>query len=289
MEIDANFCEHIGLSQSKAMLSRRPEWVAGMISEFDQPLWIGLTKLLRPKRIVEIGVASGWSGALFVDALQSNGTDAEYIGVDLSPDYYLDRSRKTGAAIDELFPEKTVNCRLILGKPAIDAVDEIGHNIDLAFIDGDHMHPWAMLDFLTLLPRLATGAWVLLHDLNLSTYARHNNKNRGPKYFFESWPYQKLHSSQRPPMIGAVCLPQVADDMLLTILWDTTHTPWEVPVNPDILNKIGAGIGQRFGAEWGARFAAAFKRMNGEIRQNLKIAAIQQANSPAAVIQQQHA
>jgi hypothetical protein len=124
--------------------------------------------------------------ALFVDALQSNRTDAEYVGVDLSPDYYLDKSRKTGAVIDELFPERTVSCRLLLGKLAIDVVDEIGEGVDLAFVDGDHMHPWAALDFLTLLPILSPGAWVLFHNLNLSTFARHKNKNRGPKYFFES-------------------------------------------------------------------------------------------------------
>lgn len=262
MNIDAVFCEQIALADSRAMLARRPQWVDGMISEFDQPLLMGLTKLLRPRKIVEIGVASGWSGALFLHVLEMNGIDAEYVGIDLSPAYYLDGSRKTGAVIEELFPEASTSWRLLLGKPAIDVVDGIGHDVDLAFIDGDHMHPWAMLDFLTLMPVLAPGAWVLLHDLHLSTFPRHENKNRGPKYFFESWPHEKLRSSQRPPMIGAVQLPNVLDEMLLTILWDTIHTPWEVPVPQDLLGKIAAGIGRSLGSEWGDKFSAAFERMN---------------------------
>lgn len=266
MNLDAAFCENIALAESREMLRRRPDWVAGQISEFDQPLLMGLTKLVRPKKVVEIGVASGWSGALFVDVLQSNGTPAEYIGVDLSPSYYLDKSRSTGAAIHELFPQPSITSRLLLGKLAIDVIEEIGDGVDLAFIDGDHMHPWAMLDFLTLLPVLAPNAWVLFHDLNLSTYARHKNRNRGPKYFFESWPYQKIHSSQRPPMIGAVCLPHLLDEMLLTILWDTTHTPWEVSVAPDILDKISAGLGRRFGSDWREKFQTAFTRMAMEVR-----------------------
>jgi predicted O-methyltransferase YrrM len=239
-----------------------------MISELDQPLLLGLCTQLRPKKIVEIGVASGWSGALFVEALEHNGGTGEYVGVDLSPDYYLDPSRKTGSAISELFPATQVSVRLLLGKLAIEVVDEIGRGIDLAFVDGNHMHPWAMLDFLTLLPLLSKDSWVLFHDLHLSTIERHKNRNRGPEYVFESWPYGKIHSSQRPPMIGAVALPPVVDEMLLSILWDTTHTPWEVKVNPDMLESIAVALGKEYGSDWGNRFSTAFIRMNQEVSQS---------------------
>ena len=268
MLIDQSVCEHVGRFDSQAMLARRPAWVGGNISESDQPLLIGLTKLLQPRKVVEIGVASGWSGCLFVDALRSNRQSAEYIGIDYSPTFYLDKSRKTGAALGELFPDPDhgVACRLLLGAVAVDVLDAIGPGVDLAFIDGDHHHPWAVLDLLSLLPVLAPSAYVLMHDLNLSTFERHKHANRGPKYLYEGWPLEKLHSSQKPPMIGAIKMPVQVDAGLLTRLLDIVYTPWEVAVDASVLDKTATVLGKQFGNDWGRKFKAAFDELNAATR-----------------------
>jgi len=245
------------------MLERRPSWIGGNISNLDQPLLIGLTKLLQPRKVVEIGVASGWSGCLFIDALISTHQPVEYIGIDTSLAYYLDKTRNTGAAINELFPDiANVHCRLLLGKATINVLEQIGKNIELAFIDADHHHPWAILDLLTLLPALAPSSYVLLHDLNLSTFERHKHANRGPKYLYECWPFAKFHSSQKPPMIGAIQMPTHVDEGLLQLLLDTIHTPWEVPIETSILQKIATAIGLQFGTSWGVNFQKSFNEMN---------------------------
>ena len=82
---------------------------------------------------------------------------------------YLDHARPTGAAIGELFPAPPVATRLLLGQMAADTVDVVGPGGELAFIDGDHRHPWALLDLLALLPVLAPSSHVLMHDLHLCT------------------------------------------------------------------------------------------------------------------------
>ncbi|MDN0123965.1 class I SAM-dependent methyltransferase [Yersinia aleksiciae] len=262
MTITSELCEFVAKTASRVMLEKKPLWVSGNISEFDQPLLMGLTKLTRPKKVVEIGVASGWSGCLFMDILEANGQPAEYIGIDLSPTYYIDPSRKTGAVISELFPSSPINAKLLLGSFAIDLQKEIGKDVDLAFIDGNHMHPWAILDFLSLMPTLSPSAYVLIHDLNLSTYERHNQANRGPKYLYECWPFEKLHSSQNLPMIGAVRMPQRIDEEFLTLLLNTTYTPWEAKITPSILVKIASSIGNEYGSSWEKKFQRAFDQMN---------------------------
>ncbi|WP_227732734.1 class I SAM-dependent methyltransferase [Yersinia proxima] len=262
MAITSELCELVANAASRAMLEKKPLWVSGNISEFDQPLLMGLAKLTRPKKVVEIGVASGWSGSLFIDILEANRQPAEYIGIDLSPTYYIDHSRKTGAAISELFPNSPINTKLLLGSFTIDLQKEIGKGVDLAFIDGDHMHPWAILDLLSLMPTLSPSAYVLIHDLNLSTYERHNQTNRGPKYLYECWPFEKLHSSQNLPMIGAVKMPQRIDEEFLTLLLNTTYTPWEAKIDPSLLMKIASSVGHEYGSSWEKKFQRAFDQMN---------------------------
>ncbi|WP_157898983.1 class I SAM-dependent methyltransferase [Luteitalea pratensis] len=257
-------CETEGAAIAAAMQARMPAWVGGNISVHDQPLLAGLTVLLAPSKVVEIGVASGWSGCLFIEALSRIGRPAEYIGIDASPTYYLDHVRPTGAAIGELFPTPPVATRLLLGQMAADTVDVVGPGVELAFIDGDHRHPWALLDLLALLPVLAPSSHVLMHDLHLCTYERHKHTNRGPKYLFEAWPGPKVHSSQRPPMIGAIQLPPAPDPAWLTIVLDTLHTPWETPVPAEAIAAVARSVDLALGTGWAARFRSTLEAMNAE-------------------------
>lgn len=266
LKFDGLLCEHVGLSDSKKILERKPAWVAGNISVFDQPLLMGLTKILQPKKVVEIGVASGWSGCLFIDALSRLGQGGQYIGIDFSEKYYLDASRKTGSAIGDLFPDPPLEVSLLLGSMAVDVVDTIGPGVDLAFIDGNHLHPWAILDLMSLLPILKPTSYVLLHDISLSTFERHRHTNRGPKYLFECWPYSKVNSSQDPTMIGAIQMPPVFGDALWRLLLDTLYTPWETTVDPKVLGAISTRLRTFAGEAWGKKFSEAFLDLNAKAK-----------------------
>jgi len=236
--------------------AKRPQWVSGNISDYDARFLVGLVRLANAERVVEIGVASGWSSAVMLKALSTLHGKRNVTGVDLSRTYYLDESRLTGQAVHEAVPELVDNYRLFTGRLAFDVMSEVG-KADFAFIDGHHMHPWATLDMLSILPFIDRGRWVAMHDLNLCTFERHRHMNRGPFYLFYMWPDQKLHSTQQPTMIGAVVIDRNPKDYL-PILLEILYTPWEVDVDPVDLSRLAALVGDHFGDGWANTFTTAF-------------------------------
>jgi predicted O-methyltransferase YrrM len=252
-DIEARGAQALGTD----FLSNRPAWVSGNISDYDSRFLAGLVSFANPRRLVEIGVASGWSSAVVLKALATADGQRTLAGIDLSPDYYLDPSIPTGRAVQDSVPDLAANYRLLTGRLAFDVMPEVG-SIDFAFIDGHHMHPWATLDMLSVLPFLERGRWVAMHDLNLCTLERHAHRNRGPFYLFYMWPDQKLHSTQQPTMIGAVVLDRSPADYLPALL-EILYTPWEVDVDPATLSRLGTFIGDNFGDGWRSKFSGAFE------------------------------
>lgn len=236
---------------------RRPSWVGGQISELDSIFLAGLACHAGARKIVEIGVASGWSSAVLLQATASGRSGAEVYGIDLAPKFYLNGEIDTGQAVKEVVPELASQYRLLTGALAFERMAEIGA-IDFAFIDGHHYHPWAMLDLLSLLPFIERGRWVALHDLNLCTFERHKHTNRGPYYLFYLWPDQKLHSTQVPAMIGAINIDRKPSDYLPLIL-EMLYTPWELSIDRAILERFEIFIGEYFGSQWRDRFAQLFE------------------------------
>ncbi|MDP9099851.1 MAG: class I SAM-dependent methyltransferase, partial [Verrucomicrobiota bacterium] len=108
------------------------------------------------------------------------------------------------------------------------ARDEFG----LAFIDADHRHPWPLLDLLRLAPSIASGGWILLHDIQLGTYGQaerdagktlEGGTPYGAEWLFERWPFRKIRSFH----IGAIELPQRKESLVpfaLTLM----EQPFEV-------------------------------------------------------------
>jgi len=243
-------------------LSRKPDWVQGNISEYDSRFLSGLALFVKARRVVEIGVASGWSSAVLLNALSHADNPATVTGIDLFPNYYVDTSIPTGRAVYEVVPELASNYRLLTGRMAFDAMSDVG-KVDFAFIDGHHMHPWATLDMLSVLPFIERGRWVALHDLNLCTFERHQHKHRGPFYLFYMWPDQKLHSTQQPTMIGAVLIERPPADYL-PILLEILYTPWEVDVDEAALSRLTEYLADQFGKSWSDKFSKAFQDCRGQ-------------------------
>ena len=237
---------------------RRPSWAQGTISDYDSRFLAGLVNFANPRSAVEIGVASGWSSAVMLQALGAIDGERTVTGIDLSAEYYLDSTIPTGRAVEEAVPDLVGNYRLLTGRLAFDAMADVG-KVEFAFIDGHHMHPWATLDMLSVLPFVDRGRWVAMHDLNLCTFDRHRHTNRAPFYLFYMWPDQKLHSTQNPTMIGAVAIDRSPGDYLPTLL-EILYTPWEVDVDSAVLARLAAFVGDHFGESWSGKFAEAFER-----------------------------
>ncbi len=242
----------------------RPPWAQGTISDYDSRFLAGLVNFANPRTVVEIGVASGWSSAVMLKALSTLGGDRKVVGIDLSPTYYLDASIPTGQAVQETVPDLAANYQLLTGKLAFDVMPDVG-TVDFAFIDGHHMHPWATLDMLSVLPFVDRGRWIAMHDLNLCTFERHKHTNRAPFYLFYMWPDQKLHSTQQPTMIGAVIVERAPANYLPTLL-EILYTPWEVDVDPEALSRLAELISSQFGDAWSAKFSVAFDHCREQFR-----------------------
>ena len=238
-----------GALRAVAWVFQPPAWATGYIGAFDAQFLYDMVACTRPRRMIEIGVASGVSTAVLLRALADIGPVADDAGprlhsFDILPKCYFDDSRATGAAVDDMTPEFRHGVQMHLGKTAVDAARLFAADpVDLAFIDGDHRHPCPIVDLLTLLPALKPGAWVILHDIDLPAAALRyeamfNTKvdwhHAGAQRLYDHWPWEKFRGEGDGRNIGAVRIPAdhavTRDDFRALI-----DLPWEV--KPDTRSR----------------------------------------------------
>ena len=261
VQADVPAMEAEGEKVNAVLRSKKPEWVQGAISEADARFLAGLIGLLRPIKVVEIGVASGWSGTVMLRAMWPEPDppvptdDRRVYGIDLVPDLYTDKSLRTGAAISEVAPDLAHKYTMQTGHYSFELMPKIGP-VDFAFIDAHHGHPWPALDLIAVMPFLKAGAWVALHDLNLCRFERHNHRNRGPYYLYYLWAGHRVHSLQSPPMIGAIQLQEPALNYFDDVL-EILCTPWELELAPSFIERWRVFVQDHFGASNAERFVSA--------------------------------
>jgi len=114
----------------------------------------GLTALLRPRTIVEIGTNTGVSSIVMALALKENNIDGKIYTFDISKDW-IEVARKQ---IKEMKLEIYINS--FLGNSSHARHLNI-REYDLAFIDGDHTYEGVKKDFENLKDR---AKYILFHD-----------------------------------------------------------------------------------------------------------------------------
>ena len=234
-----------------------PSWIKSNINDDDAPFLAGLVVNTYPTHILEIGVASGFSSAVMLEAANSCPGFTRLSAVDISPSYFVNLDIPTGQAVLEMTPEHLHQYNLITGCQAFEAMDQIG-KVDLVFIDANHFHPFTTIDMLSVLPFIKQGSWVALHDISMCLTDTDTHANRGPYYLYNLWPGPRIHSSFHPSGIGAIhldCKPEYYLDYLLEIL----YTPWECDIDQETLSKIVRFVGRHFGDEWAGRYEKMFK------------------------------
>jgi predicted O-methyltransferase YrrM len=196
---------------------------------------------VRPQVVVECGVASGCSSVAILDAMAKCRDDRLADGVwlhafDIAETCYFNRAYTTGAAVAELTPQHLPRFRLTVGDALCAGRRLAGLDAPFAFIDANHLHPWATADLLALLPALAPGAWVALHDIRLPLLGRHDFRGHGPRYLFDSWTGEKRQGGT-DRNIGAVRLP---DDLreVPTRLAPVLQRCWEVELPGEVCEAL---------------------------------------------------
>jgi hypothetical protein len=198
--------------------TRRPSF--GMLLAPDILFAAALASILSPQVAIEIGTASGFSAVVLAKmmALRGQQVDAMPNGtlvhtIDSKAQYCEDPTKAVGFCIELLAPElrdqiavhpsqDSSYCRQLLRSG----------ELMLAFVDGNHRHPWPLLDVLQI-QRLMRSGWILMHDIDLPAHAERARAagqpvdyvpSSGAKYVFDSWPGDKISGGN----IGAIKTPE---------------------------------------------------------------------------------
>lgn len=133
-----------------------------LMTETESYFLNGIIRYYKPKKVLEIGVASGTSSAVILNAIKDI-EGAKLYSVDLSQRHYTMKNKQTGFAVEEFFPElSNLNkWELKTGKLVHEFIDEIGDGIDLCLIDTIHERPGEILDYLMVLPYLSPNCVVV--------------------------------------------------------------------------------------------------------------------------------
>ena len=182
--------------------------VPGSISPADVTFLSAIIGASGSRRGVEIGTASGLSTAVIAAALARNFTErgetpsATLLDtIDRKARCLFDESKPTGYVVRETFPALAPHVRFHTGEDARIARRFLGRReLDFAFIDGNHQHPWPLMDALCLLPLLRPGAWIVMHDIDNPPDRPAAEVRLGARHVFQAWPWAKLDGGY----IGAV-------------------------------------------------------------------------------------
>lgn len=144
------------------------------MTEHENAFLCGVIRQVKPKKILEVGIAAGGSTICIMNCLQKLDMNCKLYSCDLNTEYYRDAAKNTGYLLKDLKENfnNLHNHKFYLGDCLPVFIDEIGGDIDLVLIDTVHALPGEILDFLICLPYLSENAVVVLHDLCLNFYGR---------------------------------------------------------------------------------------------------------------------
>jgi hypothetical protein len=222
------------------------------MSAFDNSFICGVIEKIKPKKIVEIGVASGFTSAVILDALEEYSSNYKLYSLDLNKQYYRNQSEPTGY-VSGLYKKKEPLLsgihEIVTGKYAPESIEIIGADIDLLIIDTVHTLPGEILDFVAFYPYLSNNAFIVLHDIMLN----HSslvvpNRSYATKVLFDvvkADKYLNLESSDNPtiPNIAAF---QINDDTKesildlissLTLTWEYFPSHIEMQIYTNVIEK----------------------------------------------------
>ena len=121
----------------------------------DRIMIYALVRGLRPVRALEIGVRWGGSARIITNAMEDNG-EGRLVGVDPQVETFRAKPRDLHGRYE-----------LIRGySPEVipRAIESLGGPADFVFIDALHTHDAVLADFRGVMPHLAAGAHILVHD-----------------------------------------------------------------------------------------------------------------------------
>jgi Methyltransferase domain len=144
-----------------------PDWRPDSAWTEHGPFAAWLVETLRPRLIVELGSAGGYSFAAFCRAIKACKLDTRAIAIDTwkgdaHSGFYTDelhRSLKTH--VDANYAGFAELRRMTFAEALPDVAD---HSVDLLHVDGRHFYADVVEDYTSWIPKLSDRAVVLFHD-----------------------------------------------------------------------------------------------------------------------------
>lgn len=222
------------------------------MSLLDKEFLNSLILRLKPKKILEVGVAAGSSSVVILNAIK-NDPDATLYSIDFSEQWYRNGDYKTGFLVQRDFSHLADKWKLYAGDFAMSYMDEIGVDIDFCLIDTVHAVPGEILDFLMVLPFLKEHAVVVFHDTALNAAGGGNNGYlnlilisaiTGLKFVPYNIPRKNLYynfHNQHPEInnIGAIALGSEAKESLFDY-FNLLMLPWQYKIERSETERIKA-------------------------------------------------
>ena len=119
----------------------------GAVSIGDVQFLCDLIEESKPTKCFEVGVASGMSTVFILKALAKLGPERELISVDISKDYYFDKTKQVGYIVDSALPQPGCKFNLYFHQWSGDAETHGSDDkFDYVFIDAHHGQPWPTID-----------------------------------------------------------------------------------------------------------------------------------------------
>ena len=137
----------------------------------------GIIRKFKPHKFLELGVHRGGSSIIILNAIKDI-KDSRLYSIDLNDENDI------GICVNKFFPELSKKWKLYKGNIATEFLEEIGKNIDMAFIDTAHYEPGEILDFLIILPFLRENAVVIFHDIANQITISKNRREWAPYIIF---------------------------------------------------------------------------------------------------------
>jgi len=135
--------------------------------------------------------------------------------IDISEIFYRDKSKKTGYLGEEIKNQLGISNHKFMFGVLPDFVEEISRDqeIDFVVLDTTHKIPGEVLDFLAVLPYLADGAHVVLHDVALN-HISHDERACSTKVLFDTVVAEKIfiNDEDRPFDFANIAAFAVNDD-----------------------------------------------------------------------------
>ena len=218
----------------------------------------GATRILKPKIMCEVGVASGFSSVLMLEGVLQQGGQTTLYAYDVIDHLYYDETRKVGCFLHDVAPQLEKYYRLHTGSYAAEFTDECKSGLGLAYIDAEHMHPWAALDVLVLLPAMEKGGYILLDAVS-----NYRGYTQGPLYLFHYWKGYKfvapdLFDPSKPTTTGFLEYDGDAEKAVDSVLY-AIGADWQQDVPDKYIEKVVQIVGNFVGEGYRRKFLDLIK------------------------------